>query len=95
MTTVAPALLELLKTNQINFDQLAALGATDDHQRQLQAWEKSRYYKHLRKPRALRETVLNDEVSAADSHIVEFVGLEAYQVAGGKPEKICLLKASS
>ncbi|MBJ2078302.1 ParB/RepB/Spo0J family partition protein [Serratia ureilytica] len=84
LTTVAPALLELLKTNQINFDQLAALGATDDHQRQLQAWEKSRYYEHLRKPRALRETVLNDEVSAADSHIVEFVGLEAYQAAGGE-----------
>ncbi|BEM85496.1 nuclease (plasmid) [Serratia marcescens] len=84
LTTVAPALLELLKTNQINFDQLAALGATDDHQRQLQAWEKSRYYEHLRKPKALREAVLNDEVSAADSHIVEFVGLEAYQAAGGE-----------
>ncbi|CAK6500363.1 ParB/RepB/Spo0J family partition protein [Serratia marcescens] len=84
LTTVAPALLELLKTNQINFDQLAALGATDDHQRQLQAWEKSSYYENLRKPKALREAVLNDEVSAADSHIVEFVGLEAYQAAGGE-----------
>ncbi|QJU41805.1 ParB/RepB/Spo0J family partition protein [Serratia marcescens] len=84
LTTVAPALLELLKKNQINFDQLAALGATDDHQRQLQAWEKSSYYEHLRKPKALREAVLNDEVSAADSHIVDFVGLEAYQAAGGE-----------
>ncbi|HGM5003709.1 TPA: ParB/RepB/Spo0J family partition protein [Serratia marcescens] len=84
VTTVAPALLELLKTNQINFDQLAALGATDDHQRQLQAWEKGSYYENLRKPKALREAVLNDEVSAADSHIVEFVGLEAYQAAGGE-----------
>lgn len=84
MTTVAPALLELLKTNDINFDQLAALGATDDHPRQIQAWEKGHYYEQYRTPKALRESVLNDEVSAVESDLVDFVGLEAYQAAGGE-----------
>lgn len=84
LTTVAPALLELLKTNDINFDQLAALGATDDHPRQIQAWEKGHYYEQYRTPKALRESVLNDEVSAVESDLVDFVGLEAYQAAGGE-----------
>lgn len=84
LTTVAPALLELLKTNNINFDQLAALGATDDHLRQMQAWEKGDYYEQYRTPKALRESVLNDEVSAVDSDLVDFVGLDAYQAAGGE-----------
>ncbi|MGE6304581.1 ParB/RepB/Spo0J family partition protein [Serratia liquefaciens] len=84
LTTVAPALLELLKTNNINFDQLAALGATDDHPRQIQAWEKGNYYEQYRTPKALRESVLSDEVSALDSDLVDFVGLDAYQAAGGE-----------
>ncbi|CAI1940512.1 ParB/RepB/Spo0J family partition protein [Serratia quinivorans] len=84
LTTIAPALLELLKTNKINFDQLAALGATDDHLRQIQAWEKGDYYEQYRTPKALRESVLNDEVSAVGSDLVDFVGLDAYQAAGGE-----------
>ncbi|CAI1223111.1 plasmid partitioning protein [Serratia quinivorans] len=83
LTTVAPALLELLKTNNINFDQLAALGATDDQPRQIQAWEKGNHYEQYRTPKALRESVLSDEVSAVDSDLVDFVGLDAYQAAGG------------
>ncbi|CAI2534972.1 plasmid partitioning protein [Serratia ficaria] len=84
LTTVAPALLELLKTDEITFDQLAALGATDDHQRQLQAWERGNYYVGDRRPKALRDSVLNNEVSADKSDLVDFVGLEAYQAAGGE-----------
>lgn len=84
LTTIAPALLELLKTNNINFDQLAALGATDDQLRQIQAWEKGNYYEQYRTPKALRESVLSDEVSALDSDLVDFVGLDAYQAAGGE-----------
>ncbi|PVZ84159.1 chromosome partitioning protein [Serratia sp. S1B] len=84
LTTVAPELQELLKTDKITLDQLAALGATDDHQRQIQAWENGKYYEHNRTVKALRESVLKDEVSAADSVLVDFVGLEAYQAAGGE-----------
>ncbi|HID3657513.1 TPA: ParB/RepB/Spo0J family partition protein [Serratia marcescens] len=84
LTTVAPSLQELLKTDQITLDQLAALGASDDHQRQIQAWENGRYYEHLRKPKALRDAVLNGEISAVGSELVDFVGLDVYQSAGGE-----------
>lgn len=84
LTTVAPQLLELLKTDAITLDQLGALSSTDDHQRQIQAWENGRHYEHKRTVKGLRESVLNDEVSAAESTLVDFVGLEAYQAAGGE-----------
>lgn len=84
LTTVAPQLQELLKTNEITLDQLAALAASDDHQRQIQVWKNARFSDHYQTPKALRESVLNDEVSAADSALVGFVGLEAYKAAGGE-----------
>lgn len=84
LTTVAPELQELLKTEEITLDQLAALGATDDHQRQIQAWENAKHYESRRTVKALRNSVLNDEVSAAESTLVDFVGLDAYTAAGGE-----------
>lgn len=84
LTTVAPQLLELLKTDAITLDQLGALSSTDDHQRQIQAWDNSKHYENRRTVKALRESVLNDEVSAAESTMVDFVGLDVYQAAGGE-----------
>ncbi|MFT2793941.1 ParB/RepB/Spo0J family partition protein [Serratia sp. T13T92] len=84
LTTVAPQLLELLKTDDITLDQLGALSSTDDHQRQIQTWDNSKHYEYKRTVKALRESVLNDEVSAAESTMVDFVGLDAYQAAGGE-----------
>jgi len=84
LTTVAPQLQELLKTNEITLDQLAALAVSDDHQRQIQVWKNASFYEHYQTPRALRESILKDEVSAADSALVGFVGLEAYKAAGGE-----------
>jgi len=84
LSTVAPQLLELLKTDDITLDQLGALSSTDDHQRQIQTWDNSKHYEYKRTVKALRESVLNDEVSAAESTMVDFVGLDAYQAAGGE-----------
>lgn len=84
LTTVAPQLQELLKTDKITLDQLGALAATDDHERQCQVWNNARHNESRQTFKALRESVLNDEVAATDSKIVAFVGLEAYKAAGGE-----------
>lgn len=84
LTTVAPQLQELLKTNEITLDQLAALAASDDHQRQIQVWNNARHHEPRQTVKALRESVLTDEIAAADSKLVAFVGLEAYKAAGGE-----------
>ena len=81
---MAPALLEALAANEINLDQLQALSANEDHQRQLNVWQNAingSFY--AQKPEHLRRDVLCDEISAEDNIQLKFVGREAYEQAGG------------
>lgn len=81
---MAPTLLEALSTDAINLDQLQALSASEDHQRQLNVWQNSLAgYSYEQRPDALRREVLCDEVSAENNHQLAFVGREAYEQAGG------------
>lgn len=81
---MAPALLEALAANEINLDQLQALSANEDHQRQLNVWQNAingSFY--AQKPENLRREVLCDEISAENNIQLNFVGREAYEQAGG------------
>ncbi|EBP9549394.1 ParC, partial [Salmonella enterica] len=81
---MAPALLEALATDTISLDQLQALSANEDHQRQLNVWQNALAgYSYEQRPDALRREVLCDEVSAENNHQLTFVGREAYELAGG------------
>lgn len=81
---MAPALLEALATDTINLDQLQALSANEDHQRQLNVWQNALAgYSYEQRPDALRREVLCDEISAENNHQLTFVGREAYELAGG------------
>lgn len=81
---MAPALLEALAANEINLDQLQALSANEDHQRQLNVWQNAingSFY--AQKPENLRREMLCDEISAENDIQLNFVGREAYEQAGG------------
>jgi len=81
---MAPALLEALATDVINLDQLQALSANEDHQRQLNVWQNALAgYSYEQRPDALRREVLCDEISAENNIQLNFVGREAYEQAGG------------
>lgn len=81
---MAPALLEALATDTINLDQLQALSANEDHQRQLNVWQNALAgYSYEQRPDALRREVLCDEISAENNIQLNFVGREAYEQAGG------------
>ncbi|MCK2180850.1 ParB N-terminal domain-containing protein [Hafnia paralvei] len=81
---MAPALLEALSTDVINLDQLQALSASEDHQRQLNVWQNALAgYSYEQRPDALRREVLCDEISAENNIQLNFVGREAYEQAGG------------
>lgn len=81
---MAPALLEALSTDVINLDQLQALSASEDHQRQLNVWQNALAgYSYEQRPEALRREVLCDEISAENNIQLSFVGREAYELAGG------------
>jgi len=78
---MAPALLGELAEDKINVDQLQALSASEDHERQVSVWENA--YGIYRTPKELRNEVLRGEVAAAGNRLLEFVGRDAYELAGG------------
>lgn len=81
LATMAPVLLDALADDQITLDQLQALSATDDHQRQCDVWENA--YGWAAAPQHLREAVLKGEVLVRDNNQLAFVGREVYEAAGG------------
>ncbi|HHK5899474.1 TPA: ParB/RepB/Spo0J family partition protein [Serratia marcescens] len=81
LATMAPVLLNALAEDQITLDQLQALSATEDHQRQCDVWDNAHGWAAA--PQHLREAVLKGEVSARDNSQLAFVGREVYEAAGG------------
>ena len=80
LANVAPDLLDIYRAGGMELDQLRALALTDDHQLQRDVW-------NSKEPRAqwaanIRERITRHDV-AGDSGLARFVGLEAYQAAGG------------
>lgn len=78
---MAPALLAELAEDNISVDQLQALSASEDHERQQNTWKNA--YGIYKTPRELRSEVLRGEVAAEGSRRLEFVGRVAYEQAGG------------
>ena len=81
LSAVSPKLLALYRQDGINLDQLMALALSDDHAAQEQAWFDAQPWD--RAPVALRRKLTAGEVEAAGNALVRFVGIEAYEAAGG------------
>jgi ParB family chromosome partitioning protein len=83
LAAVSPKLLALYRQDDgtINLDQLMALAISDDHAVQERVWFESQAWD--RTPAALKRRLTAGEVEAAGSALVRFVGIEAYEAAGG------------
>jgi ParB family chromosome partitioning protein len=81
LSAVSPKLLALYRQEGINLDQLMALTLSDEHEAQERAWFDAQPWD--RTPAALRRVLTAGEVEAAGSALVRFVGIEAYEAAGG------------
>ncbi len=81
LAALSPKLIALYREDGIRLDQLMALTLTDDHAAQERAWFEARPWE--RDASALRRTLTAGEVQAAGSAMVRFVGIEAYEAAGG------------
>ncbi|MFT7773868.1 ParB/RepB/Spo0J family partition protein [Roseateles sp.] len=78
LATVSPRLFALYRAGDMNMDQLMALSLAETHEKQEAAWECLPVYN--RHATTLRQVILGEGVR--DS-LVRFVGLEAYEQAGG------------
>ena len=79
---VAPALLDLYAADEITLDQLMAFTVSSDQDRQVQVWEavakgynRDGYY--------IRRMLTEQSVAAGDRRAL-FVGVDAYEAAGGR-----------
>ena len=81
LAAVAPALLDLYADDAMSLEQLMAFTVKPDHQRQCEVWEalKNGY---AREPYHIRRMLTEGAVRAGDKR-ARFVGLEAYEAAGG------------
>ena len=78
----APELLDAYRTDNIDLETLKAFAVTTDHRRQLAVWAQVANQGY--RPAAWQvKRLLTEERTPASSAMARFVGLEAYEVAGG------------
>ncbi len=80
LANVSPRLLADYRADAVSLDQLMALAITDDHTAQEAAFYDAPEWQ--RSPHALRDRLTEREIDAGHA-LVRFVGLDAYEAAGG------------
>ncbi|MCZ4307032.1 ParB/Srx family N-terminal domain-containing protein [Zoogloeaceae bacterium G21618-S1] len=83
LAQVAPAFIDMLRNNEISLELLMALTAVDGHKAQIDLWNSLPAYN--RNAHSIRSIARGDGISGS-SRFASFVGLEAYQLAGGAVE---------
>jgi ParB family transcriptional regulator, chromosome partitioning protein len=81
LAAVAPALLEIYATEGMTLEQLMAFTVSEDHARQEQVWA-ALQGSHWKEPYQIRRQLTERAVAAGDKRAL-FVGVEAYEEAGG------------
>lgn len=81
LAAVSGVLLEVYATEGMTLEQLMAFAITEDHARQEQVWEAVRN-SWSKEPYQIRRLLTEKAVAASDKRVV-FVGMEAYEAAGG------------
>ena len=85
---VAPEIIDDYRNGEIGYDAVKAYAVTEDRDRQLQVrasmadkadWQRS--------PHQIRSALTKDDAISANSRLGQFVGLDAYEAAGGPVER--------
>ena len=81
LASVSPRLLDVYAEEGMTLDQLMAFTVNPDHERPGQVWE-ALQHSHTKVPYYIRRLLTEGAVRAADKR-AQFVGIDAYQAAGG------------
>jgi ParB family transcriptional regulator, chromosome partitioning protein len=81
LAAVSSKLLEIYAQDGMTLDQLMAFTVNPDHERQEQVWE-ALQRSHNKEPYYVRRLLTEGAVRASDKR-AQFVGIEAYEAAGG------------
>src|SRR5271166_2280143 len=83
LAAVSPKLLELYVAEEMTLEHVMAFTLTTDHARQEQVWEAVKNGYHPQ-PHQIRRMLTETAVHAANDRRAAFVGVEAYEAAGGE-----------
>jgi len=81
LARVSPAVLKAYRDEKLTLEQVMAFAVSDDHAVQEQVLQNLR--PHQRDPRTIRDALTENEIPASDRR-VKFIGLKAYEKAGGQ-----------
>lgn len=81
LAAVSPALLDVYAEDGMSLDQLMAFAVNPDHERQQHVWQAVQR-SHNKEPYYIRRLLTEGAVRASDKR-AQFVGIEAYEAAGG------------
>jgi len=81
LANVSPRLMMDYRADIVTLDQLMALAITDDHTAQEAAFYDAPTWQ--RNPSVLRDRLTEREIDACRNPLVQFVGLDVYEAAGG------------
>lgn len=81
LASAAPSLLEIYAEDGMTLEQLMAFTVSEDHDRQMQVWEAIRD-SWQKEPWQIRRMLTETTVRASDKRVL-FVGIDAYEAAGG------------
>jgi ParB family transcriptional regulator, chromosome partitioning protein len=81
LAALSPRMLALYREDGVNLDRLMALCLSSDHAAQERAWFEAQPWE--RTPAVLRKRLTEGEVLAHQSALARFIGVEAYEAAGG------------
>ncbi|MFZ1363423.1 MAG: ParB/RepB/Spo0J family partition protein [Brachymonas denitrificans] len=93
LANVSPRLLADYRAEAVSLDQLMALAITDDHAAQEAAFYDAPTWQ--RSPHHLRDRLTEREIDAHRHPLVRFVGLNAYEAAGGGTRRDLFAEADS
>jgi ParB family chromosome partitioning protein len=83
LAAVSPRLLELYVAEEMTLEHVMAFTLTTDHARQEQVWDAIKNGYHPQ-PYQIRRMLTETAVHAANDRRATFVGVEAYEAAGGE-----------
>ncbi|WP_246727964.1 ParB/RepB/Spo0J family partition protein [Rhizobium leguminosarum] len=77
---LSPKVLDVMREDAMSIEQARALAISDSHEEQERVWFET--FAYNRDPRSLRAMLTREHVRSAE-RLARFVGLEAYEAAGG------------
>jgi len=81
LARIAPEIIEAFREDKINLECVMAFTLTDNHDRQMTVWTSVKDSHHVHSQSIKR--MLTETSYSANSKLGKFVGLEAYEAAGG------------